>query len=226
MSLNQATIRSRARIEAGNPKTDDLSNDTIDTFITDCLDKIAEYIPNWGIFDITTVIDRQAYSVDDDVIDILFCDWSGIVKFSTFFDADFAALDFQIYDVEMDRYNQLRDYIAIEQIRYLYDWQFRESDRKLFLIPPPRTVGDKVYYVGVKAWTLENCPSRFERYFVWYCTVEGLKTVARKKRRLTAVVHTGNIVPWSMADPQLRDARTLEFKFLDAMRKEARKALF
>lgn len=226
MALTQKTVRDRARVEAGNPKTEDLADSTIDEFISDCLDKIGEYIPNWAIFDITTVIDKQDYSVDAEVIDILFCDWMGTVKFSTYFDTDFAALDYQVYDVEMDRYKQLRDYLALEQIKNLYDWQFREADKKLFLIPPPQTVGDKVYYIGVKAWTLADCPSRFERYVVWYSCVESLKAVARKKRRLTAVVHTGNIVPWSMADPQLADARKLEFRFYDAMRKEARKALF
>lgn len=58
MALDKEVLRNRIRVEAGNPKTEDVPDATIDEFIDDCLDKIGEYVSNWGIFYVTTVINQ------------------------------------------------------------------------------------------------------------------------------------------------------------------------
>jgi hypothetical protein len=194
--------------------------------IDDGIEKIQDMVPAWATSSITTIADQQDYKVDDTVIDVLFCDWNGTARMSYLFGADFAILDVQTYDVETEKYKQIIDALIQESVEMSYHYEFREADRKLFLMPPPSAAGTKVYYIGSIAWDITKMPVRFEKYLVWYGTAEVLSISARKKRRLSAVSHDGGLMSWSQADPQLADAKALMERFDEAMSLEARRALF
>jgi hypothetical protein len=213
-------------VEAGNPPIAELADSVIEEFIYDCLEEIDNYVPAWKFFSITSVKDQQEYDIDSTVLNVVFCDWSGAYNLSDVFDADFNLADIQLYDVETEYYKQVRDYVARESMTAGYGWIFREFDRKLLLLPPPYSGGSKIWYIGQQHWSLEYLPERYEKFMTWYGTSETLKAVARKRRRMSAVSHTGNTMAWSEADPTLGDAQTLMDRFLEAMSVESKKALF
>lgn len=224
--MSTMTIRDRARLEAGNPPTDEVSNALIEGYIVEALDRIDVSFPTWAVFYITTVANQQSYVIDTTVENVLFVDWRGDARLSEVFDADFNALDFQFYDVESDRYKRVKDAMVIKQMNEGYDWRYNEKDKTLWLLPCPTTAGKKVYYVGQIPWTLTTLPIRFEKLIVWYVTAQTMIASARKKRRLSAIAHTGDPMQWSLSDTVLSDAKALMEQFEDELAKESKKALF
>jgi hypothetical protein len=230
MPVREAVVLSRTRAESGNPKEDEIADNDITQMVQDCLDKISESVSNWNIYSITTVKNQPDYSLASGIKDVLFCDWSGGSTLGDLFDTDFDVFIPGVtpgpYDVETGIYKEFVDALAKKKVRDTHDWMFRIQDNKLFLIPPPTTAGDKVWYIGVSRWTLDSLPDRFEKLMVWYCTAEALEFVARKRRRLTAVSHTGGMLPWSQADPTLQDAQKLRQRFNEYLSVESRKNMF
>lgn len=226
MALDASALRTRIRLEAGNPPVDILPNANIDGFVAEALEEFDRFIPSWAVSYVTTEATTQAYSVHADAIEVVFCDWAGGRRtmadvFGSDFDIEFPA---EGYDVMLDKIPELVDAMKLQQIEDRADWDWNEASSKLWLIPPPSTTGDRVYYIYIKAWTLALCKDRFEKFIVWYAIAQALKVRARRQKRLSAVAHTGNILPWTLSDPELADARKLEKKFYDAMVVESKKA--
>jgi hypothetical protein len=215
-------IQARVRAEAGNPTTTEISDSDILQLITDCLEIISNYIPAWKIAYITTVVNQQDYLVDTDAINVLFCDWTSSAKLSDIFAPDFPITT--LYDIETGIFKKIRDALERAELVITTNWFFREYDRKLFLAPPPITADQKVYYIAQVDWTMATLPTRFEKYFVWYCLSEALFIVSRRRRRLSSVSHSGGLSQWNDQDPS--DAKELRIRFDDALLAEARKALF
>jgi len=228
MPLALEAVRNRTRVDAGSPSTDEISNDSIDKFIGEALDEINKEVAYWAIFYVTSVKDQQEYAIDATVLQVLFCDWSGEQHLSNLFDADFDyVIDSQFgVDPETGQYQDVLRALMRAQVTNRFAYVYREADRILFLIPPPTQSGTKIYYIGEKAWTIDKVPARFEKYVAWYATAQVLRAIARKRRRLSAVGHTGQATVWSEADPTLKDAQDLEDKFYEYIRREGKLSLF
>jgi len=224
VALQLADVRGRVRQEAGNPKTDEVSDDDIDKWIDEGLDFLGRYVPAWTTSSITTVKDQQEYSVESDCLDIVFCDWAGTTLLSDVFGDEFDVITGKsIYDVELDQYKMIVEAMTKRQITDRYEWEFNPFDNKLWLIPPPSASGDKVYYVYLVPWSLSTIPTRYEKYVVKYAVIQAVKQKARRGRRESAIAHRGDLVPWTQADPSLQDARTAQAELERELLAEGRK---
>lgn len=226
MGLDTSALRTRIRLEAGKPPADVVPDANIDGWVAEALEELDRYIPNWATSFIETIATQQDYSVHDDAIEVVFCSWHGgrttmADIFGSEFDVEFPA---EGYDVMLDKITEYVDARKVQQIDDRADWDWNEADMKLWLLPPPSTTGDKVYYIYIKSWTLADCKDRFEKFIVWYSVAQALKVRARRQKRLSGISHTGGQFPWTLSDPELADARTLEKKFYDAMTVESKNA--
>jgi len=226
VGLDASALVTRIRLEAGKPPVDIVPDANIENWIAEALEEFDRYIPNWATSYIETVGDQPDYSVHEDAIEVVFVGWAGgratmADIFGGEFDVEFPA---EGYDVMLDQVTQYVDALKAQQIADRADWDWNEATEKLWLLPPPSTTGDRVYYIYIKAWTLALCKDRFEKFIVWYAISQALKVRARRQKRLSAISHTGGQFPWTLSDPELKDARTLEKKFYDAMTVESKKA--
>lgn len=226
-----ANLLARIRTESGNPKTDEVTDASIAQFVTDGLVYLNRWCPAWSIETLTTVANQQTYSVATGVFEAAFVDYRGDSTVSDIFGVDFNVIlpggDYLnsnlTYDVETDIYRQVIDALTRQKVRGQFDWEWNEFDKKIYLIPPPTVSGNKVYYVGLRPWTMATIPARFEILVVKYAVVETLLQKARRGRRETAISHTGSISPWSLADPTIMDARKLKEELDNTLLIESRK---
>jgi hypothetical protein len=206
----EVALRDRVRRESGNPPTNEISEADIDAYLAEGLIFLDRFIPGWVIKSLTTQANVQTYSIDSSCYDVAFIDYRGDAVVSDIFGLDFNVLTpADMYDVEVDGYRKVIDALSKQQVRNSYAAEFNPLDKKIYLIPCPTQAGWKVWYIGLKAWTIENLPARFEQWVIRYATTEAMLQKARRGRRESAIAHTGGIFPWTMSDPTLGDARKL-----------------
>lgn len=168
------------------------------------------------------------YSLPANIYDVVFLYSVQGVLVSDSFGEGFDALDYLVegetYDVELYQYAKFVDSLREHDIMSQYDWEFNAFDRKIYLFTPDITAGTKLYYIGLKKWTFDTIPDRYERYIEMYGTSRTLEMYARVQRRETAVSHLGTTEPWPMSEEMLRDARRIRTDFDEYMQVEGKKA--
>lgn len=227
MAKNRNTLKARIRRGSGNPKIEVVTDADIDSYIDEGIDELSRHAPAWAISYLTTVIDQPTYSVTTGVYDVCYCYYVRGLLASELFGEGFESLDILTeglsYDVEMNKYNAFVDSMQVHHIQSFYDWEWNPFDKKIYLIPPPAASGDLVYYIGLKKWTFETIPDRFEKYLHMYGVSRTMEQYGRTQRRETAVSHLGTTEPWNMAADMLLDARRVKEEFDQYMLVEGRK---
>jgi len=226
MAVTKTTLREKVRKEAGDISKVEVIDEVIEDIIDKSLIELGRWISSWGTFSFKSEKDMQEYDVDESVNGVLMCSWGLASNFSSLgemFGKDFNFIEGSTfpYDIETDVYKVVKRGIEVNNVEALYDWQFREQDRKLILIPAPSEDDIDIYYIGEKDWTLETCPAKYERYLVKWCTAQLLRTIARKRMRMSAPSVSGGLVPWNLTSIMMADADKLLQEFEEEMRQEA-----
>jgi hypothetical protein len=227
MAKNRNTLKARIRRGSGNPKIEVVTDVDLDSYIDEGIDEISRHAPAWAIAYLTTVADQISYAAASGVYEVCFCYYVRGLLASELFGEGFESLSVITeglsYDVEMNQYNSFVYAMQTHHILSFYDWEWNSFDKKLYLIPPPAAAGDKVYYIGLKKWTFDTIPDRFEKYLHMYGVARTLEQYGRTQRRETAVSHLGTKEPWTMAEEMLLDSRRVKADFDEYMLVEGKK---
>ncbi len=231
MAITKITLREKVRKEAGDISQNELANEVIEDIIDKSLIELGRWISAWKIYSFDSKKDIQEYKVPDEVVGILMCSWGREANFNTLgelFGKDFNYISSEPfpYDIETDVYKVVKRGLEVRNIESLYDWQFREQDKMIVLIPPPTKDGIKIYYVGENKWSYDNCPEKYERYLLKWSVAQVLRTIARKRMRMSAPSVSGGLIPWNLSSVMMADADKLLQEFEEEMRQEAIRGSF
>lgn len=233
MAITVAELADRARQDAGRPSVKDIEEKVIERHVLDAINESSKYVPHRAFYSITLVEDKQDYDAEADVVDVIeaFPWWGETI--SDYFGGEFdAVLKTDIlYDWEMYRYKKFIKYINKLLYYENFSWDFNPSEMHekngnkgiLFIMPPPTVayVGKKMYYVGVKDWTIETLPPKLEKLVVKYTTAHTLRIIGRYRARMSAPTRTGTSRDYSIYDSIFRDGEKLLGEWRNEMEAES-----
>lgn len=224
MAMNIAEVIQRAREDAGNLHTKDVADEVLERHAVDGVAECSKYVPNRSMYSVILAEDVQSYSPEAGIISIL-----DVFPFTTTTMADIFGEEFDVligrdllYEWELIQYDKLMRYLNREQTRENFDWDYR-PDGKLYIMPPPTVsqVGEKLYYIGVKDWTIATLPAVLVKLVVKYTTAQALIIAGRWRTRVVSPTRTGGAQDYGLYDPLLRDGKALMKEWRDDMETES-----
>ena len=210
MSLKKTDLRDAVWQRCGRPVRDEsaqnveVTNEEIEQFLDEALERITDWVPNKTVRYITTVADQQTYSVPSSVLNILdvYRDSAGV--FYTKFDDDIwlaaSPLELQgisiylnpaLYDIVMGQV------VALERMNAV-DFDFDPTASEVTLMPQPSSSGDRVYYLAAEAWEWTDSGTfpltQFRRAIMLWAEYQVLAQLEQRRSKLSGQPRAGGTI--------------------------------